>query len=149
MSVFTPVTEAEAHALLGHYSLGDVERLEGIAQGIENTNFFLTTTTGHYVLTLFEHIPRADLPFYVNLMAHLAREGVACPVPMARDDGELLSELNGKPAVIVSKLPGAPRATPDAATCRSAGRLLGQVHNAGVSYDAGLENWRGREWREE
>jgi homoserine kinase type II len=149
MSVFTPVSEAEAHALLDHYSLGDVERLEGIAQGVENTNYFLTTTTGDYVLTLFEHLTAVELPFYVNLMAHLANAGVRCPVPMARDDGELLSHLNGKPAIIVSKLAGAPRAAPDAATCRHAGRLLGQVHNAGVSYDAGLENWRGRAWRED
>ena len=149
MSVFTPVSEGDAHALLEHYSLGDVERLEGIAQGIENTNYFLTTTTGTYVLTLFEHLSPDVLPFYVNLMAHLAQAGVACPMPMARDDGELLSSLHGKPALIVSKLPGSPETRPDAATCRRAGHLLAEVHNAGVSYDAGLENWRGRAWREE
>lgn len=148
MSVFTPVTDEEAHAFLEHYTLGDLERLEGIAQGVENTNFFLTTTTGEYVLTLFEHIPRDDLPFYVNLMAHLAENDVPCPVPMARDDGELLSTLNGKPAVIVSRLPGRPIARPDPHACRAAGRLLGLIHNAAVSYDAGLANWRGREWRE-
>src|SRR6187397_2400124 len=113
MSVFTPVTEAEARALLEHYTLGELESLEGIAQGVENTNFFLTTTTGEYVLTLFEHIPRADLPFYIGLMAHLAESEVECPVPMARDDGEWLGELNGKPAVVVSKLPGKPIANPD------------------------------------
>ncbi|HUP29025.1 MAG TPA: homoserine kinase [Usitatibacter sp.] len=148
MSVFTPVTEGDAQALLEHYSLGEVESLEGIAQGVENTNYFLTTTTGEYVLTLFEHIPRADLPFYVGLMAHLARSEVDCPVPMARDDGELLGEVNGKPAVIVSRLPGKPRAQPDAATCRAAGALLAQVHVAGVEFDGALDNWRGREWRE-
>jgi homoserine kinase type II len=143
-----PVSEAEARALLEHYTLGELEGLAGIAQGIENTNYFLTTTTGEYVLTLFEHIPREDLPFYVGLMAHLAAAEVDCPVPMRRDDGELLTEVNGKPAVIVSKLPGAPRAVPDAATCRIAGELLAQVHVAGVSYDGALANWRGREWRE-
>jgi homoserine kinase type II len=88
------------------------------------------------------------LPFYVNLMAHLAEKGIACPVPMPRDDGALLSELNGKAAVIVSKLPGAPWAKPDPVHCRRAGKLLGRVHNEGVSYDAGLDNWRGRAWRE-
>ena len=148
MSVFTPVSAADARALLAHYTLGEVESLEGIAQGIENTNYFLTTTTGAYVLTLFEQIPRDDLPFYVDLMAHLSGHGVACPVPMARDDGALLSEVNGKPAVIVSRLPGAPRAQPDAASCRSAGALLGRVHNEGVGLDEGLDNWRGRAWRE-
>ena len=148
MSVFTPVSEAEARALLEHYTLGELERLEGIAQGVENTNYFLTTTTGEYVLTLFEHIPREDLPFYVGLMDHLARHEVVCPVPMRRDDGEMLTEVCGKPAVIVSRLPGAPRPKPSADDCRAAGVILGDIHAAGVEYDASLANWRGREWRE-
>src|SRR5262245_7519314 len=148
MSVFTPVSPAEARALLEHYSLGELEKLEGIAQGVENTNYFLTTTTGEYVLTLFEHIPRADLPFYVGLMDHLARHEVTCPAPMRRDDGEMLTEVNGKPAVIVTKLPGAPEPSPDAELCRRAGASLAALHVAGVEYDASLDNWRGREWRE-
>ena len=148
MSVFTPVSTAEASALLEHYTLGGLERLEGIAQGVENTNYFLTTTTGEYVLTLFEHIPREDLPFYAGLMAHLARKKINCPVPMAREDGELLAEVNGKPALIVSRLPGAPSSAHDEPVCHHAGRLLAALHVAGVDYDASLENWRGREWRE-
>ena len=148
MSVFTPVSEAEARALLEHYSLGGLERLEGIAQGVENTNYFLDTTTGHYVLTLFEHIPRADLPFYVGLMDHLARHEIACPAPMSRDDGAMLSELNGKPAVIVTRLPGAARTRPTEHDCRIAGEMLAAIHVAGVEYDAALANWRGAEWRE-
>src|SRR5882672_5671724 len=102
MSVFTPVSSAQANALLEHYTLGVVEKLEGIAQGVENTNYFLTTTTGEYVLTLFEHIPRADLPFYVGLMAHLAHHDVICPAPMRRDDGGMIAEVNAKPACIVT-----------------------------------------------
>ena len=148
MSVFTPVSEADARALLDHYTLGELERLEGIAQGVENTNYFLTTTTGEYVLTLFEHIPREDLPFYVGLMEHLAKLEVACPVPMRRDDGELLSAVSGKPAVIVSKVRGAPRTRPGIDDCRAAGRILADVHVAGIEYDASLDNPRGREWRE-
>ncbi|HYC38726.1 MAG TPA: homoserine kinase [Usitatibacter sp.] len=148
MSVFTPVSEAQARALLEHYTLGELESLAGIAQGVENTNYFLTTTTGEYVLTLFEHIPRADLPFYVGLMDHLARHEVSCPVPMRRDDGEMLTEVCGKPAVIVSKLPGAPLSHSNQDDCRKAGRILGDIHAAAVEYDASLANWRGREWRE-
>ena len=148
MSVFTPVSIAEARALLEHYTLGEVERLEGIAQGVENTNYFLTTTTGEYVLTLFEHIPREDLPFYVGLMDHLAHHEVTCPAPMRMDNGEMLGELNGKPAVIVTRLPGTPHTRPTVPDCRVVGRILAQIHVAGVEYDASLENWRGREWRE-
>ena len=148
MSVFTPVSPEEARAYLKHYTLGDLESLEGIAQGVENTNYFLTTTTGEYVLTLFEHIPRDDLPFYVGLMDHLAHHEVICPAPMRMDDGGMLGELNGRPAVIVTRLPGAPRPKPTAEDCRAAGRILAQLHVAAVDYDASLENWRGREWRE-
>lgn len=148
MSVFTPVSDDDARALLEHYTLGELERLEGIAQGVENTNYFLTTTTGLYVLTLFEHIPRADLPFYVGLMDHLARHDVVCPAPLTRDDGEMLTGVNGKPAVIVTRLPGAPRTQPDADDCENAGEALAAIHVAGVEYDAALENWRGAQWRE-
>jgi len=148
MSVFTVVAEDEARALLANYSLGALERLEGIAQGVENTNYFLTTTANEYVLTLFEHIPRGDIPFYVGLMDHLAHQEVRCPAPVRRDDGEMIVEVAGKPAVIVTRLPGAPRPRPDAHDCRKAGAILGAIHVAAVSYDAGLENPRGRAWRE-
>ena len=148
MSVFTPVSEADARALLAHYALGELERLEGIAQGVENTNYFLDTTTGAYVLTLFEHIPRADLPFYVGLMDHLAHHGITCPQPMRREDGEMLAEVNGKRACIVTRLPGSPRAQPSADDCRAVGGILAGMHVAGVEYDAGLANPRGRAWRE-
>ena len=148
MSVFTPVSDAEARALLARYTLGELERLEGIAQGVENTNYFLTTTTGEYVLTLFEHIARSDLPFYVGLMDHLAHHDVICPAPMRMDGGEMIAEVNGKPACIVTKLPGAPERDPGPSLCREAGRILAGIHVAGVEYDASLENWRGRAWRE-
>lgn len=148
MSVFTPVSDAEARVLLERYTLGELEKLEGIAQGVENTNYFLTTTTGEYVLTLFEHIPRADLPFYAGLMDHLAHHEVNCPAPLRMDDGEMVAEVNGKPACIVTKLPGSPERQPDAHLCRIAGAILAGIHVAGVEYDASLENWRGRAWRE-
>jgi homoserine kinase type II len=148
MSVFTPVSDAEARALLERYSLGELEALEGIAQGVENTNYFLTTTTGEYVLTLFEHIPRADLPFYVGLMDHLAHHDVTCPAPMSMEGGGMIAEVNGKPACVVTRLPGAPIKRPSADDCRTAGEILASIHVAGVEYDASLANARGREWRE-
>ena len=100
------------------------------------------------MLTLFEHIPRDDIPFYVGLMDHLSHHEVVCPEPMRMDDGELIAHVNGKPAVIVSRLPGAPDPNPGDHACRVAGHILGSVHVAAVEYDASLENARGREWRE-
>ena len=148
MSVFTPVSRDDAAALLKRYTLGAIESLEGIAQGVENTNYFLTTTTGEYVLTLFEHMPREILPFYVGLMDHLAHQDVRCPAPMRMDDGAMLAQVNGKPAVIVTKLPGAPRPNPTADDCRRVGEILAAIHVAGVDFDESLDNWRGRDWRE-
>jgi homoserine kinase type II len=148
MSVFTPVTDAEASAFLARYSLGALESLEGIAQGIENTNFFLTTTTGRYVLTLFEKIPREDLPFYMGLMDHLARHDIVCPAPMRMDDGGFVGDLNGKPACIATRLPGAPRMSPTTSDCHAVGRILAAMHVAGVEYDEGLANGKGQAWRE-
>jgi len=148
MSVFTPVSRDEARALLERYSLGELEALEGIAQGVENTNYFLTTTTGRYVLTLFEHIPRKDLPFYVGLMDHLAGHDVSCPAPMRLDDGGLIAEVNGKAAVIVTRLEGAADPKPDAKRCHRAGEILAAIHVAGEEYEGALDNWRGRAWRE-
>ena len=79
-----------------------------IAAGIENTNYFVTTTKGRYVLTLYERLPADELPFYLNLMAHLARAGVECPAPMPDRTGALFSTLNGKPASLVTRVDGAP-----------------------------------------
>jgi homoserine kinase type II len=148
MSVFTPVSPEEARQFLARYTLGALESLEGIAQGIENTNYFLDTTTGQYVLTLFEKIPREDLPFYVGLMHHLAERDIRCPAPMPLQDGSFLTELNGKPAVIVTRLAGAPHHSPTPALCGKVGTILADIHEAGLDYDAGLANWRGQAWRE-
>jgi homoserine kinase type II len=100
------------------------------------------------VLTLFEHIPRDDIPFYVGLMDHLSHHEVTCPEPMRMDGGELVAHVNGKPAVIVSRLPGQADPKPGEHACREAGRILAGVHVAAVTYDASLDNPRGRSWRE-
>jgi homoserine kinase type II len=148
MSVFTPVTPDEARALLARYTLGELESLEGIAQGVENTNFFLDTTTGRYVLTIFEKIAREDLPFYVGLMHHLAEHDIRCPAPMPLQDGGFLTEIAGKPAVVVTRLAGVPHLSPTPEMCAKVGAILADIHEAGLEYDAGLANWRGQAWRE-
>ena len=95
MSVYTAVTTAELEAWLTRYAVGTLLEQTPIAAGIENTNYFVTTTKGRYVLTLYERLPAGELPFYLNLMAHLARAGVACPAPTADRTGALFSLLNG------------------------------------------------------
>ena len=147
MAVFTPVTAAELKAWLNTYSLGELLELQGIASGIENTNYFVTTTTGRYVLTLFEKLSPSELPFYLNLMAHLAGSGIPCPSPMANLHNRLLGELNGKPACIVSRLSGKSLMQPQAADCAAVGEMLGKLHIAGQSFKLTMPNPRGSEWR--
>jgi len=146
MSVYTPVTVAELEAWLARYTVGGLLELTPIAAGIENTNYFVTTTKGRWVLTLYERLPAAELPFYLNLMAHLARAGVECPTPAPDRTGALFSLLNGKPAGLVTRVDGAPMPEPDAAHCAAVGAALGRLHVASASYRARLTNRRGPGW---
>src|SRR4029077_4171740 len=114
MSVFTRVTAEELSDWLKNYAVGNLVEMHGIAAGIENTNYFVTTSHGRFVLTLFERLAAGELPFYLYLMADLARHGIPCPAPIADRGDKYLGTLNDKPATIVTCLPGAPLAAPDA-----------------------------------
>ena len=146
MSVFTQVTPEQLTTWLAHYRLGELVRLQGIAAGIENTNYFVTTTGGNYVLTLFEKLTPAELPFYLGLMAHLAQHGIPCPAPATDDDGRMFSQLNAKPAALMSRLPGEAITAPAPGHCSEVGATLAQIHLTGQSYQGQLENPRGPRW---
>jgi homoserine kinase type II len=140
------VSEADLAQWLRNYSLGELRVSEPIEAGIENTNYFVTTTQGRYVLTLFERLPAEELPFYLQLMAHLARHGIPCPAPIADLSDRYLGVLNGKPAALVTRLPGRSLEDPHPAHCAELGALLARMHLAGRSYSAFLENPRGPKW---
>ena len=146
MSVFTPVSDSQLAGWLKSYSVGAALALEPIAAGIENTNYFVTTGQGRYVLTLFERLPAAELPFYLDLMAHLARQGIPCPAPIADLNDRYLSSLNGKPAALVTRLEGTSIENPGAAECSELGALLARMHLAARSYGGYHENPRGPKW---
>ncbi|MBM3366742.1 MAG: homoserine kinase [Betaproteobacteria bacterium] len=147
MSVYTPVSEGQLAGWLKGYSVGALAELQPIESGIENTNYFVTTGQGRYVLTLFERLSAAEIPFYLDLMAHLARHGVPCPAPIANHTDQFLSELNGKPAALVSRLQGRSLERTGAAECAELGALLARMHLAGRSYSAFQENPRGPRWQ--
>ena len=147
MAVFTSVSGTELTTWLDDYSLGQLLELQGIASGIENTNYFVTTGNGRFVLTLFEKLSADDLPFYLNLMAHLARHGIPCPRPVANRRNQFLGVLNGKPACIMSRLNGQSTTAPNKEQCAAVGAMLGQMHTAGQSFSQVMPNPRGAAWR--
>lgn len=147
MSVFTTVSAEQLRLWLRAYPLGELLDLQGIASGITNTNYFVTTSSGRYVLTLFEKNSVAELPFFLNLMAHLAERKMPCPHPVANHDGEYLGMLNGKPASLVSCLRGHSLENPSIKHCAEVGRVLAEMHLAGQSFPAFMENPRGPDWR--
>jgi homoserine kinase type II len=149
MAVFTRVSEADIAAWLSNYSLGTLIELQGIPAGIENTNYFVTTSNGRFVLTLFEKLTADDLPFFLNLMAHLARHGIPCPCPVADKKNRFLGSLHNKPACIVSRLSGKSVTQPSTAQCAAVGAMLGQMHSAGQSFGEQMHNPRGSAWRAE
>jgi len=146
MSVYTPVAAEEFSAWLTRYNVGALADLQPIVAGIENTNYFVTTAKGRYVLTLYERLPAEELPFYLNLMAHLARAGVECPAPEPDRTGALFSLLNGKPASLVTRVDGSPVIAPAAAHCAAVGAALARLHVASATYRARLTNRRGPAW---
>lgn len=146
MSVYTTVTPEQLALWLNRHNVGTLIDLRGISAGIENTNYFVTTTAGRYVLTLFEKLTAAELPFYLNLMAHLADHGIPSARPIPDLDGALLGELNEKPAALVSFLPGKDVEAPEPAHCAAVGAMLARIHRSGISYTARMENPRGLAW---
>ena len=146
MAVFTPVSLDELAPWAAQFPIGRVHALTGIASGIENTNFFLSADSGEYVLTIFERLRFEQLPFYLNLMRHLAERGVLVPAPIASNSGDILHTLHGKPASIVSRLHGHWQASPQPVHCAEVGAMLAKMHLAAQDYPLYQPNLRGLAW---
>ena len=146
MAVFTEVSEAQAAQLMQSLNLGTLTRLQGIQGGIENTNYFVSTDQGEHVLTLFERLTHAQLPFYLHLMKHLAGRGIPVPDPVADASGEILHTVCGKPAAVVNRLAGKSQLAPQAVHCAAVGDMLARMHLAGADYPRQQPNLRGLAW---
>lgn len=148
MAVYTEVNEAELAAFLAAYDLGRVLALKGIAEGVENSNYFLHTEAGYFVLTLYEkRVDEKDLPFFLSLMEHLAARGLTCPLPVRNRFGGALGRIAGRPAAIVTFLEGVWRKNPSVRACAAVGEAIGTLHRAGAGFAEqrpnaiGLEAW--------
>jgi homoserine kinase type II len=135
MAVYTDVAADELAEFLSHYDIGELLSYKGIAEGVENSNFLLHTTAGYFILTLYEkRVAKGDLPFFLNLMTHLASHGINCPQPVKRKSGEALSTLAGRPAAIINFLEGIWPRKPSAAHCAGVGQALARMHLAGRDF---------------
>jgi homoserine kinase type II len=146
MSVYTRVERPQLEAFLNNFATGELVDYVGISAGIENTNYFVTTAHGRYVLTLFEQLGADELPFFLNLMAHLAEHDVPTAHPLANRHGSYLDELCAKPAALVQRLSGSTLEQPEVAHCAAIGTALAQFHIAGQSYPLDRANPRGPHW---
>jgi homoserine kinase type II len=146
VAVFTEISVAEASTLIVQLGLGRLTKLAPCSGGIENTNYFADATSGRYVLTVFERLTFEQLPFYLQLMKHLAKRRIPVPEPHATPDGTILHRLHGKPAALVDRLDGQHNMAPDAAHCASVGAMLARMHLAGLDFAPHQPNLRGLAW---
>ena len=146
MAVFTPVSLDDLSGWISQFSLGKALAVKGISSGIENSNFFLTTESGEYVLTLFEKLSFEQLPFYLELMRHLAQRDVLVPAPIPNKNGSIINALNGKPAAIVTKLEGVYQPKPQPVHCAEVGAMLAKMHLAAQDFGIRQPNLRGLPW---
>ena len=146
MAVFTQVPLKDARTLVQRLQLGELQALRGIEGGIENTNYFVTTDQGEFVLTLFERLTAEQLPFYLHLMKHLAHAGIPVPDPRPDQHGEILHRVCGKPAALVNRLQGKSQLAPQAVHCAAVGDMLARMHLAGRDYERQQPNLRGLPW---
>ena len=149
MAVYTDITEDDLRNFLTQYDVGSLTSYKGIAEGVENSNFLLHTTKDPLILTLYEkRVEKSDLPFFLGLMQHLAAKGLSCPLPLPRRDGELLGELSGRPAALISFLEGMWLRKPEAKHCREVGKALAAMHLAGEGFEIkrpnalSVEGWK-------
>lgn len=151
MAVFTPIELSDIENWIAQdFEIGQATSIKGIHGGIENSNFFLDTEKENekqeYVLTIFERLSAEQLPFYLELMRHLANKGIPVPKPLENKRGEILFSLKGKPAAIVSKLPGLSRLDPQENHCALVGEMLAKMHLASADFERQQENLRSLAW---
>ena len=141
MAVYTDVAADELTEFLDRYDVGELLSYKGIAEGVENSNFLLHTTSGYFILTLYEkRVAKGDLPFFLGLMTHLASRGISCPQPVKNKTGEALSSLAGRPAAIITFLEGIWPRKPNATHCAGVGQALARMHLAGRDFGMARAN---------
>lgn len=149
MAVYTDVSADDLTRFLSRYDIGDLLSYKGIAEGVENSNFLVHTSAGHFILTLYEkRVDEGDLPFFLGLMEHLAARGLTCPQPVKTKDGGILGVLAGRPGAIFTFLEGLWIRKPNAGHCAAVGEALARLHIAAIDFPIkrpnalSVDSWR-------
>ena len=141
MAVYTEVSDKDLEAFVSNYDIGSVMSFKGIAEGVENTNYLMHTEKGQFILTLYEkRVSLEDLPYFLGLMTFLADAGVPCPTPLQAQNGDVLRELCGRPAAIVTFLNGMWPKKIEAMHCAEIGTALARLHTAGTDFSMSRPN---------
>ena len=146
MSVYTVIPQATIEQFLRDFDVGALVAYRGIDEGIENTNYFVDTQQGCYVLTLFEWLAADQLPYFINLMSHVASAGLPCPQPVANKQGQTLHRLMAKPAALITRLPGHTIKVADAQQCAQVGEMLARMHLVTRDFGERRDNARDIDW---
>ncbi|WP_428672815.1 homoserine kinase, partial [Roseibium sp.] len=141
MAVYTEVTDEELNTFIGSYDVGRLLSFKGIAEGVENSNFLVHTDKASFILTLYEkRVNPDDLPYFLNLLEHLAAKGLSCPTPVPSKDGKLLGTLAGRPAALVTFLEGMWVKRPQVGHCGELGKAMAELHLDGRDYEGHRKN---------
>ena len=141
MAVYTDVVAEDLAAFLAGYDIGELLAYKGIAEGVENSNFLVHTSRGYFILTLYEkRVAATDLPFFLGLMEHLHARGITCPQPVKNKRGEVLGQVAGRPAAIITFLDGMWIRRPSPGHCAALGAALAQLHLAGLDFNCRRAN---------
>ena len=141
MAVYTEVSDKDLESFVSNYDIGSVMSFKGIAEGVENTNYLMHTEKGQFILTLYEkRVSLEDLPYFLGLMTFLADAGVPCPTPLQAQNGDVLRELCGRPAAIVTFLNGMWPKKIEAMHCAEIGTALARLHMAGADFSMSRPN---------
>ena len=141
MAVYTNLNEDQIIDFLKLYDIGELISFSGITEGIENSNFYLKTSNGNFILTIFEkRVDIKDIPFFIKIMLHLNKNGYYCPEPICDKNNKFLQKLKGKPTIVVNFLAGKSKNNVTIEDCNQVGSSMGLMHLYSKDFELQRDN---------
>ena len=129
MAVYTKIDKNDIKLINNKFNIEKIISFKGIKQGIENTNYLLSSKNKKFILTIFEkRVSKKEVPFFMKLMDNLKSSKINCPTPLRTKNNSYLIKLKKKTACIVSFLEGKDKKKLNVKDCYSVGKLTAQIH---------------------